>query len=78
MFEFCQEMIHSIFDPILHYPPIFNSNIIQFKQNSADSIQKIIQFNSQGIIDTGRIGKVPKIAQKVSKIDKKREKNGKY
>ena len=35
-------------------------NIIQFKINSADSIQKIIQFNSQGIIDTGRIGKVPK------------------
>ena len=33
-------------------------NIIQFKENSADSIQKIIQFNSQGIIDTGRQGKV--------------------
>ena len=46
-------------------------NIIQLKKNSADSIQKIIQFNSQGIIDTGRIGKCPKIARKVSKIDKK-------
>ena len=34
---------------------------------SGDSIQKIIQFNSQGIIDT----RCPKIAQKVSKIDKK-------
>ena len=33
---------------------------IQFKENSADSIQKIIQFNSQEIIDTGQIGKVPK------------------
>ena len=33
---------------------------IQFKENSADSIQKVIQFNSQGIIDTGQIGKVPK------------------
>ena len=35
-------------------------NIIQFKKNSADSIQKMIQFISQGIIDTGRMGKVPK------------------
>jgi len=81
MFEFCQEMIHSIFDPILHYPPIFNSNIIQFKQNSADSIQKIIQFNSQGIIDTGRIEKVPKNYPKSVQIRQKRGlfvKNGKY
>ena len=50
-------------------------NNIQLKKNPADSIQKIIQFNSQGIIDTGWIGKLPKnyqkIAQKVSKIDKK-------
>ena len=35
-------------------------NIIQFKINSADSIQKIIQLNSQGIINTSRMGKVPK------------------
>ena len=35
-------------------------NIIQLKKNCADSIQRIIQFNSQGIIDTGRIGKLPK------------------
>ena len=34
--------------------------IINFKINSADSIQNIIQFNSQGIIDTGGIGKVSK------------------
>ena len=27
-------------------------NIIKFKENSADSIQKMIQFNSQGIIYT--------------------------
>ena len=33
---------------------------IQFKENSADSIQKIIQFSSQGIIDTGWMGKMPK------------------
>ena len=44
---------------------ILIQNIIQFKENSTDSVQKIIQFNSQGIIDTGRIGKV-------SKLDKKR------
>ena len=37
---------------------------IQFKENSADSIQKIIQFNTQAIIDTGRIGKVPKKSPK--------------
>ena len=32
-------------------------NIVQFKEISADSIQKIIQFISQGIFGTGRIGK---------------------
>ena len=32
-------------------------NIIQFQKKSADSIQKMIQFNSQGIMDTGRKGK---------------------
>ena len=31
-------------------------NIIQLKKKSADSIQKIIQFNSQGIINSGRMG----------------------
>ena len=41
-------------------PKIQFKNIIQLKENSADSIQKIIQFNSQGLFDTGRIGKVPK------------------
>ena len=47
MFEFCQKN-----DSI--------QIIIQFKINSGDSIQKIIQFNSQAIIDTDRIRKVPK------------------
>ena len=51
-------MIHSIFDSILLYPR-FNSKYYSIKKNSADSIQKIIQFNSQGLFDTGRIGKVP-------------------
>ena len=60
-------MIHSIFDSILFYPR-FNSKDYSIQKKSADSNQKIIQFNSQGIIDTGRMGK---IAQKVSKIDKK-------
>ena len=73
-------MIHSVFDSILLYPR-FKSKYYSIEKKSADSIQKIIQFNSQGIIDTGRIGKVPKIDQKVSKIDKKGGffiKNGKY
>ena len=30
------------------------------KNSSDDSIQEIIQFNSHGIIDIGRTGKVPK------------------
>ena len=65
MFEFCQKIIHSILYSILLLL-IFNSkyysiqNIIQFKINSGDSIQKVIQFNSQGIIAIGQIGKVPK------------------
>ena len=62
MFEFCQKMIHSIFDSISLYPR-FNSKYYSIQKKSADSIQKIIQFNSQGIINTGRIGKLPKIAQ---------------
>ena len=59
MFEFCQKMIHSIFDSILLYPR-FNSKYYSILKKIADSIQKIIQFNSQGIIDNGRIGRVPK------------------
>ena len=59
MFEFCQKMIHSIFDSILLCPR-FNSKYYSIQKKSADSIQKIIQFISQGIIDTGRMGKVPK------------------
>ena len=59
MFEFCQKMIHSLFDSILLCPR-FNSKYYSIKKNPAVSIQKIIQFNSQGIINTGRIGKVPK------------------
>ena len=56
-------------------------NIIQFKKNSADSFQKIIKFNSQGIIDTGRIGIVPKNCPKSVQNLKKRWlfiNNGKY
>ena len=62
MFEFCQKMIHSIFDSILLCPR-FNSKYYSIKKKSADSIQKMIQFKSQGIINTGRIGKVPKSVQ---------------
>ena len=41
-----------------HYQrfPRFNSKYCSISKNiSADSIQKIIQLNSQGIIDTGQI-----------------------
>ena len=59
MFEFCQKMIHSILDSILLFPR-FNSKYDSIKKKSADSIQKIIQFICQGILDTGRMGQVPK------------------
>ena len=55
-------------------------NIVRFEINSGDSIQKIIQFNSQGIIDTGRVGKVPENCPKCVQKRQKRElfiKNGK-
>ena len=80
MFEFCQKMVHSIFDSILLHPR-FNSKYYSIKKNSADSNQKIIQFNSQRIIDTSRIGKVPKNCPKSVQSRPKRGvfiKNGKY
>ena len=63
-------MIRSIFDSILLYPR-FNSKYYSIQINSGDSIQKIIQFNSQGIIDTGRIGKVPNDCPKSVQIRQK-------
>ena len=57
--NFAKKNIHSIFDSILLYPR-FNSKYYSIKKKSADSIQKIIQFISQGIFDTGGMGKVPK------------------
>ena len=72
IFEFCQKIIHSIFDSILLYPR-FNSK--KLKENCAVSNQKIIQFNSQGVIDTGRIRKVLKnylrFSSKMAKINSK-------
>ena len=64
-------MINSTFNSILLYPR-FNSksysiqNISQFQNNL------LIQFNSQGIMDTGRIGKVPK------KCPKRQKKGGTF
>ena len=57
-------MIHSIFDSILLYPRI-NSKYYSIQKKSADSIQMKIQFDSQGIIDTDRIGKVYKNCTKI-------------
>ena len=74
MFEFCQKMIHSIFDSILLYPR-FNSKYYSIPKKSADSIQKMIQFNSQGIMDTGQKGKGPK---KGPKSVKNRQEKGAF
>ena len=67
-------MIHSIFDLILLYPR-FNSKYYSIQKNSADSIQKIIQFNSQGLFDTGQIGKVP---ENCPKSVQNRQKKGSF
>ena len=40
--NFAKKMIHSIFDSILLYPRFSSTFIIQFKEKSAGSIQKII------------------------------------
>ena len=53
IFEFCQKMIHSIFDSIWGCPR-FNSKYFSIQKDSPDSIQKVIQlkkfcwFNSMG------------------------------
>ena len=63
------------------YPRQQLRNIIQFKKNSADSIQKMIQFDSQGLFETGRIGKVPENCPKSVQNRQRRGlfiKNGKY
>ena len=56
---------------LIQYLNLVKNLYFQFKEKSADSIKKIMQFNIKGIIDTGQWKKWPKIAQKVSKIDKK-------
>ena len=59
----------------------FNSKYYSIQKKSADSIQKIIQFNSQGIINTGWVGKLPKNSPKSVQNRQKRGlfiKNGKY
>ena len=66
--------------PKIHFKILYNSKYYSIKKKSADSIQKIIQFNCKGIIDTGRIGKVPKKCPKTLQNRQKRGlfiKNGK-
>ena len=46
--------------PKIQFKILFNSKYYSIKKNSTDLIQKTIQFNSQGLIDTGQKGKVPK------------------
>ena len=73
MFEFCPKkwFIQYSIQYCLTQDSI--QNIIQFKTIFAYLIQGIIQFNSQRIIALIPVEqkKYPKIAQKVSKIDKK-------
>ena len=57
--NFAEKWFNSIYDSILLTQNSIQT-IIQFKITSGDSIQKIIQCNSWGIIDTGWIRKVPK------------------
>ena len=52
--NFGQNWFNSIFDSILVSQNSIQV-IIEFKINCGDSIQRIIQFNSQGIVDTGCI-----------------------
>ena len=56
--NFAKKLFNSMFESILLTQNSIQT-IIQIIINSDDSCQKSIQFNSQGIIDTGRIGKVP-------------------
>ena len=64
--NFAKKWFNSIFDSILIAKNSIQT-VIQFKIRSDDSIQKTIQFSSQGIIDTGWIRKVPKKCQKKTK-----------
>ena len=79
--NFAKKMIHSIIWCNIALLKIQFKMLFNSKKNSADSIQKIIQFNSQGIINTGRMGKVPKNCPKSVQNRQKRGlfiKNGKY
>ena len=56
--NFAKKLFNSMFESILLTQNSIQT-IIQIIINSDDSIQKSIKFNSQGIIDTGQIRKVP-------------------
>ena len=58
MYEFAKKLFNSMFESILLTQNSIHT-IIQIIINSDDSIQKSIKFNSQEIIDTGQIRKVP-------------------
>ena len=58
MYEFAKTLFNSMFESILLTQNSIHT-IIQIIINSDDSIQKSIKFNSQEIIDTSQIRKVP-------------------
>ena len=70
MYEFAKKLFNSMFESILLTQNSIHT-IIQIIINSDDSIQKSIKFNSQEIIDTGRIGKVPNDCPKSVQIRQK-------
>ena len=72
--NFAEKWFNSIFDSILFTKNSIQT-IIKFKIISGDSIQNTIQFNSQGIIDTGQIWKMPK---KCPKGDQNKQKQGAF
>ena len=70
MFEFCQNLIHSIFDSILLCPK-FNSKYYSIKKNLLIQFKRWFNSIDRGSLILVELEKCPKIAQKVSKIDKK-------
>ena len=69
--NFAKKLFNSMFESILLTQNSIQT-IIQIIINSDDSIQKSIQFNSQEIIDTGQMEKVPKNSPKSNQNRHKR------
>ena len=71
MFEFCQKMVHSIFDSILLYPR-FNSKYYSIKKNLLIQFKRYFNSIVKESLILVKSENCPKSAQKVPKIDKKK------